>query len=267
MARSCSRCAHDCQAAVGALLRRRRTRARRQVIGIDLKGGRVQCRCLNSAKLGERKNCNLPGVIVDLPTLTEKDTDDLVNWGVKNSVDFIAASFVRKASDIAEIRAVLAAAARDAPPPPNASNREWGSNVPTGIRIIAKVENQEGLANFDEILEAADGIMVARGDLGMEIPLEKANLPPWPLIPRRTGSGAAATVPQSVRSAKAAHPPGTDVLGPEGDDPKMQPGGQAGCDSDSDAGQHDHKPAADARGGDGRGQCGAGRDGLRHAVW
>ncbi len=151
-----------------------------QVTRTDVAKGEVECRCLNTAKLGERKNVNLPGVVVDLPTLTEKDEDDLVNWGVKNSVDFIAASFVRKGSDVRAIRAVLAAAAQSAAAPASngngahaAADEVWGSSPPTGIRIIAKVENQEGLANFDDILRESDGIMVARGDLGMEIPLEK----------------------------------------------------------------------------------------------
>jgi pyruvate kinase len=149
-----------------------------EVVHADIAKGEVECICLNTAKLGERKNVNLPGVVVDLPTLTEKDTDDLVNWGVKNSVDFIAASFVRKGSDVRAIRAVLAAAAQSAAAPNSSADAGgdgdvWGSSPPTGIRIVAKVENQEGLANFDDILHEADGIMVARGDLGMEIPLEK----------------------------------------------------------------------------------------------
>jgi pyruvate kinase len=149
-----------------------------EVVRADTVKGEVECTCLNTAKLGERKNVNLPGVVVDLPTLTEKDEDDLVNWGVKNSVDFIAASFVRKGSDVRAIRAVLAAAAQSSAAPGGAADASsegdvWGSSPPTGIRIVAKVENQEGLANFDDILHEADGIMVARGDLGMEIPLEK----------------------------------------------------------------------------------------------
>lgn len=110
--------------------------------------------CKNGCKLGERKNMNLPGAEVDLPTLTEKDEEDLVEFGLKQNVDFIAASFVRKASDLTNIRDVLGPKGAD-------------------IKIISKIENQEGLHNYDEILASSDGIMVARGDLGMEIPPEK----------------------------------------------------------------------------------------------
>ena len=123
------------------------------VLSSDEAAGSIQVKCENTAKLGERKNMNLPGVKVDLPTLTEKDIDDIQQWGLKNKIDFIAASFVRKGSDLDFIRKVLG---------------EEGKNV----QIISKVENQEGLENFDDILEKSDGIMVARGDLGMEIPLE-----------------------------------------------------------------------------------------------
>lgn len=114
----------------------------------------VMARILNNCSLGDRKNMNLPGAIVDLPTLTEKDIDDLQNFGVHHGVDFIAASFVRKGSDIDFIRSVLGEKGKD-------------------IKIISKIENQEGLENYDDILEKTDGIMVARGDLGMEIPIEK----------------------------------------------------------------------------------------------
>jgi pyruvate kinase len=102
----------------------------------------------------ERKNVNLPGVVVDLPTLTDKDVDDLVAWGVPNEIDLIAASFVRKGSDLDYIRQVLGDKGRY-------------------IKIISKVENQEGIQNFDDILAKTDAVMVARGDLGMEIPTEK----------------------------------------------------------------------------------------------
>ncbi|CAI5723311.1 unnamed protein product [Peronospora destructor] len=114
-------------------------------------------RANNTVTIGERKNMNLPGCKVMLPTLTEKDEDDLVNFGLVYGVDYIAASFVRTGQDIVNIRKVLGPRGR-------------------GIKIIAKIENQEGLENFDEILAKTDGIMVARGDLGMEIPPEKVFL-------------------------------------------------------------------------------------------
>eukprot|EP00753_Platysulcus_tardus_P022712 PLAT9927.1.p2 GENE.PLAT9927.1~~PLAT9927.1.p2 ORF type:complete len:496 (+),score=225.93 PLAT9927.1:60-1547(+) len=123
----------------------------------ECKEDSVFVRVENNYLLGERKNMNLPGCIVKLPTVTEKDERDLVDFGLAHGVDMIAASFVRKASDIDCIREVLGPRGRM-------------------IKIIAKIENQEGLENFDEILERTDGIMVARGDLGMEIPPEKVFL-------------------------------------------------------------------------------------------
>ena len=110
--------------------------------------------CQNSCRLGEKKNMNLPGAIVDLPTLTDRDVDDLEEFALKQPVDMIAASFVRKASDVEYIREVLGPKGQE-------------------IKIISKIENHEGLHNYEEILAASDGIMVARGDLGMEIPIEK----------------------------------------------------------------------------------------------
>lgn len=114
----------------------------------------VKVEVLNNAKLGEKKNMNLPGVIVELPTITEKDEEDILDFGLKHGIDMIAASFIRKDTDIEYIRDLLG---------PRGSH----------IKIIAKIENQEGLENYEKILRAADGIMVARGDLGMEIPVEK----------------------------------------------------------------------------------------------
>ncbi|XP_057417773.1 pyruvate kinase, cytosolic isozyme-like [Lotus japonicus] len=125
-----------------------------KVLSCDTKLGLVRCRCENSAMLGERKNVNLPGVVVDLPTLTEKDKEDIMAWGVPNKIDMIALSFVRKGSDLVEVRKLLGHHAKN-------------------ILLMSKVENQEGVANFDEILANSDAFMVARGDLGMEIPIEK----------------------------------------------------------------------------------------------
>ena len=119
------------------------------VLSTDEAAGEVLCRVENNASIGERKNMNLPGVVVDLPTFTSKDCSDIVDFGIKHNVDFIAASFVRKASDVKNLRQLLS------------------DNGGQHIKIICKIENQEGLENYDEILQATDGIMVARGDLGV----------------------------------------------------------------------------------------------------
>jgi len=159
------------------------------VISCDVKAGTVQVRCENSAKLGERKNMNLPGVNVDLPTITEKDRDDLLNWGVKNKVDFVAASFVRKGSDLDYIRSVLGSAADK-------------------IHIISKVENMEGLNNFNDIVAASDGVMVARGDLGMEIPMEQIFLAQKRMIKRCNEAGKfVVTATQMLESMTSAPRP------------------------------------------------------------
>jgi len=117
----------------------------------------VMTTVMNNCSLGERKNMNLPGVKVNLPVLQEKDKNDLVQFGIPQGVDFVAASFVQSADDVKLIREVLGQQGRQ-------------------IKIISKIENEEGLKNFDEILTETDGIMVARGDLGMEIPPEKVFL-------------------------------------------------------------------------------------------
>ena len=114
----------------------------------------VVCEVMNTGELGENKGVNLPGVKVQLPALSPKDIGDL-KFGCEQQVDFIAASFIRKKEDVLEIRELLKA--------------NGGEN----IQIISKIENQEGVDNFDEILAVSDAIMVARGDLGVEIAVEE----------------------------------------------------------------------------------------------
>lgn len=118
------------------------------VISVDEKN--VYMKAVNSGELSDRKGVNLPSVKVNLPTLTEKDIEDLI-FGIENDVDFIAASFIRSAKDVLEIRKILE------------------SNGGDDIKIISKIENLEGVQNIDEIIDASDGIMVARGDMGVEL--------------------------------------------------------------------------------------------------
>ena len=116
-------------------------------------GTDIVCTVVNGGELGMRKGVNVPNVKIKLPALTEKDKAD-IRFGIEQGFDFIAASFVRTADAVREIRAML---------------NEAGSS----IQIIAKIENAEGIENLDDIIEASDGIMVARGDMGVEIPAEQ----------------------------------------------------------------------------------------------
>ena len=116
----------------------------------EVNGTDIVCTVINGGELGQRKGVNVPNVKIKLPALTEKDKED-IRFGIAQGFDFIAASFVRTADAILEIKEMLA---------------EAGST----IQVIAKIENAEGIENLDAIIEASDGIMVARGDLGVELP-------------------------------------------------------------------------------------------------
>lgn len=120
------------------------------VKSVDIAKGEVHCDVQNTGELKNKKGVNLPGVKVNLPGITDKDASD-IRFGIEEGVDFIAASFVRRPSDVLDIRAIL---------------EEKENNV---IKIIPKIENEEGIENIDEILQVSDGLMVARGDMGVEI--------------------------------------------------------------------------------------------------
>ena len=127
------------------------------LVGLTVKevnGDDIVCEVQNSGIVKNHKGVNVPGVKVNLPAITEKDRSD-IEFGIEQGIDFIAASFVRKVSDVLAIREILE------------------ENNATHIKIISKIENQEGVDNLDEIIEVSDGIMVARGDLGVEIPTEE----------------------------------------------------------------------------------------------
>ncbi|WP_209122076.1 pyruvate kinase [Alkalihalobacillus sp. BA299] len=124
---------------------------------IEVGTNEIRTKVLNTGVLKNKKGVNVPNVSVNLPAITDKDAED-IKFGVDQGVDFIAASFVRRASDVLEIKDLLEKY--------NAAD----------IHIIPKIENQEGVDNIDEILQVADGLMVARGDLGVEIPAEEVPL-------------------------------------------------------------------------------------------
>ena len=141
-----------------------------EVIEIIREKNEIVTKVLNSGTLSNKKGVNVPGVSVNMPGMTDKDVQD-IKFGIEQGVDFIAASFVRRASDVLEIRQLL--------------EENGGSQ----LNIISKIENQEGVDNIDEILEVSDGVMVARGDLGVEIPTEVVPLVQKQLIKKCNEAG------------------------------------------------------------------------------
>lgn len=120
---------------------------------LDKDNNEIVVEVQNEGTLKNRKGVNVPNVSIKLPGITEKDAND-IRFGIEQGIDFIAASFIRRKSDVMEIREILEA------------------NNANHIQIIPKIENQEGIDNIDEILEVSDGLMIARGDMGIEIPVE-----------------------------------------------------------------------------------------------
>ena len=141
-----------------------------RVKSIDTAAGLIHTEVYNAGTLKNKKGVNVPGVSVQLPGITEKDAQDIL-FGITQEVDFIAASFVRRAKDVMQIRELLE------------------KNDGSYIQIIPKIENQEGVDNIDEIIQVSDGLMVARGDLGVEIPAEEVPLVQKSLISKCNEAG------------------------------------------------------------------------------
>ena len=121
---------------------------------VEIQGTDIKCKVIDGGPLTNTKSINIPGMYINLPSPTEKDIED-IKFGITAGFDYIAASFIRTPQDVLNIRKILE------------------ENNGTHIKIISKIENRQGIDNFDEILEVSDGIMVARGDLGVEIPMEE----------------------------------------------------------------------------------------------
>ncbi|MCK8061047.1 MULTISPECIES: pyruvate kinase [unclassified Fusibacter] len=157
----------------------------------------IKCRVNNAGVVKNNKGVNVPGVKINLPAITAKDTAD-IEFGIANGIDFIAASFIRKADDVLAIREILE------------------RNDAFGIHIISKIENQEGVDNLDEIIRVSDGLMVARGDLGVEIPTEQVPLAQKTMIRKCNEAGkpvitATQMLDSMIRNPRPTRAESTDV--------------------------------------------------------
>ena len=135
------------------------------VIEVRPQDGTVVCTALNGGPIKKNKGVNLPGTVLDLPALTDKDKRDL-QWAVNIGADFVAASFIRTAANVRSVIAYLDRCIAEHP-------ANEGEKRPLRPLVISKIESKEGMDNYREILQESDGIMVARGDLGVEIPYSK----------------------------------------------------------------------------------------------
>lgn len=147
----------------------------------------IVCTVLNGGAVSNRKGVNVPNVELSMPYISEKDYSDIL-FGIENDYDFIAASFVRTAEDVLAIRKIL---------------EEKGGE---GINIIAKIENMQGVQNIDEIIRVSDGIMVARGDMGVEIPLEDVPVIQKMIIKKASGAGKVVITATQMLDSMMKHP-------------------------------------------------------------
>lgn len=158
-----------------------------ELVVAEIEGKDIRCTVETGGELSSNKSINIPDVAIPLPSLTERDEQD-IKFAVEQDFDFIAASFVRKALDVQDIRAVL---------------KKYGGE---DIRIIAKIENREGVNNLDEIIEAADGIMVARGDLGVEIPAHEVPVLQKEMIKKTVAQGKTVIIATQMLDSMIRNP-------------------------------------------------------------
>ena len=153
----------------------------------DISGKDIVCKVINAGVIGDKKGVNVPGANLKMPFISKKDHDDLL-FGIQEGFDFVAASFTRTANDIREVRKIL---------------KENGGEE---IQIIAKIENQQGVDNIDEIIEAADGIMIARGDMGVEIPPEYVPVIQQKIIQKVYTAGKPVITATQMLDSMISHP-------------------------------------------------------------